>query len=535
MTLAHTGRLFGVGVGPGDPELLTLKAARIIGAVDVIAYHAARHGRSNARAVVASLLRAEQIDVPLIYPVTAERALPPEGYDAAMLAFYDGSAVALAAHLDAGRDVAVLCEGDPFFYGSYMYVHDRLAARYVTEVVPGVSSVMAAAVRLGTPLVRRDTELVIVPGTLSEDDLCARLSGGGAYAIMKLGRHFGKVRAALERSGAIDRALYIERATMDGERVVPVRDVDPAEVPYFSLVIVPGSAALPARDVLLAREAAAQPADSKHERRGSVVVVGLGPAGDDWRSPEVARELAAASDLVGYTTYLSRVPERTGQVRHASDNRVEVHRAQQAFALASAGKRVCVVSAGDPGIFAMGAAVFEALESGPPAWRELELRIAPGISALTAAAARAGAPLGGDFAVISLSDRLKPWPVIEARLDAAARADFALALFNPVSSQRRHQLDNACGVLLRHRAPDTPVVLARDVGGPTERVRIVTLRDLSAEDADMRTLVIVGASTTRTIARPDGSSFVYTPRFVDAADARAVVAPPVPAGSGRHA
>jgi precorrin-2 C20-methyltransferase/precorrin-3B C17-methyltransferase len=537
----ETGRLFGVGVGPGDPELLTLKAARIIGAAHVVAYHAARHGRSNARAVAASLLRADHIEVPMIYPVTAERTLPPEGYDAAMRAFYDASAATLAAHLDAGRDVAVLCEGDPFFYGSYMYVHDRLAPRYVTHVVPGVSSIMAAAVQLGTPLVRRDTEMVILPGTLPEHELIARLSGDGAFAIMKLGRHFAKVRAALERSGAIARALYIERATMDAQRVVPVRDVDPDDVPYFSLIIVPGTATLPARDVMLASEAALAsdgPRSSVGAACGAVVVVGLGPAGDDWRSPEVARELAGATDLVGYQTYLARVPMRAGQVRHASDNRVEVRRAQHAFALAAAGRRVCVVSAGDPGIFAMAAAVFEALESGPPAWRDLELRIAPGISALTAAAARAGAPLGGDFAAISLSDRLKPWSTVVTRLEAAASADFALALFNPASSQRRHQLDEARAVLLRHRAPETPVVLARDVGGPTERVRIVTLGELRADDADMRTLVIVGASTTRTIARADGSCFVYTPRFVEGAHARAATFPaqvsPLPAGSGRH-
>ena len=511
---AQHGKLFGVGVGPGDPELLTLKAARVVRAADVVAYHAAQHGRSNARAVVAAELRPEQIELPMIYPVTAERTLPREGYDAAIAAFYDRSAAAIAAHLEAGRDVAVLCEGDPFFYGSYMYLHDRLAQRFTTEVIAGVCSVMAAAVQLGTPLVRRDTEMAILPGTLSEDELARRLAGGGAYAIMKLGRNFTKVRAALVRANVVDRALYIERATMQAERIVPLADVDPASVPYFSLVIVPGTNALPARDTLLDREARAA--------RGRVVVVGLGPAGPDWLAPEAARELAAASDLIGYAPYLERVPLRAGQRRHASDNRVELERARHAFELASAGNRVCVVSAGDPGIFAMATAVMEALESGQPAWRELEVRVVPGISAMTAAAARVGAPLGGDFAVLSLSDRLKPWETIAARLDAAARADLALALYNPVSSQRQWQLVEARAILLRHRNPRTPVVLARDVGGPTEAVRVIALADLDVRDVDMRTLVIIGASTTRTFDAPGARTFVYTPRSCPQPAARAV-------------
>ncbi len=501
----HYGKLYGVGVGPGDPELITLKAARIVRAAHVVAYHAAQHGRSNARAVVAADLRPDQIELPMIYPVTAERSLPPEGYDAAMASFYDASAAAIATHLEAGRDVAVLCEGDPFFYGSYMYLHDRLAERFRTEVVAGVCSVMAAAARLSTPLVRRDTEMAILPGTLPEDELARRLAGGGAYAIMKLGRNFAKVRSALLRANVFDRALYIERATMAAERIVPLADAEPASVPYFSLIIVPGTAELPARDKLLEREA-------RLARGGTVVVVGLGPAGPDWLAPEAARELAAASDLIGYGPYLERVPVRAGQTRHASDNRVELERARHAFELASAGKRVCVVSAGDPGIFAMATAVMEALDGGPAAWRDLEVRVVPGISAMTAAAARVGAPLGGDFAVISLSDRLKPWETIAARLDAAARADLALALYNPVSSQRLWQLGEARAILLRHRDAATPVVLARDVGGPTEAVRVIALADLCARDVDMRTLVIVGASTTRAFGAPGARRFVYTPR-----------------------
>ncbi len=521
MSAPAKGRLFGVGVGPGDPELITVKALRIVRAAPVIAYPAARHGRSNARAVVAASLTASQIEVPLIYPITTELEQPEGGYEAAMVAFYDRSAEALAAHLDAGRDVAILCEGDPFFYGSYMYLHDRLAHRYETEVIAGVPSILAGAARLGTPLVRRDTELTIVPGTLPESVLAARLADGNAYVVMKLGRTFAKVRSALARAGVLDRAHYIERATMDRERIVPIAEVDPTAVPYFALIVVPG-AAVPALPV---------PAE-----RGRVDVVGLGPAGPQWLSPEAKRALDDATDLVGYGPYVDRVPSRPGLQRHASDNRVEVERARHALELATAGARVCVVSSGDPGIFAMASAVMEAIDGGPEAWRALDVRVLPGISAMQAVAARVGAPLGHDFCAISLSDRLKPWETVAARLEAAASADFVIALYNPISSQRQWQLAEACAIVGRSRGPQTPVVLARDVGGPTERVAIVELGKLNPRDVDMRTLVMIGASTTRLIPRPDGSTYVYTPRYYGekvgaAAVAAAEEARKEPAGS----
>ena len=504
MSVARTGRLFGVGVGPGDRDLITVKALRVVRAAHVVAYHAARHGRSNARAVVAAELRESQIELPLVYPVTVETDVPEGDYEATMRAFYDASAEAIAAHLEAGRDVAVLCEGDPFFYGSYMYVHDRLAHRYATEVIPGVSSVTAAAARLGTPLVRRDTELTILPGTLPESVLAARLADGGAYAIMKLGRTFSKVRRALERADVAERARYIERATMDGERIVPLAAVDETTVPYFSLVLVPG--------------AGVESGAERRRSRGRIDVVGLGPGAAHWLAPQARLALEDATDLVGYAPYLDRVPSRPGQRRHASDNGAEIDRARRALALAEEGARVCVVSSGDPGIFAMATAVMEALEGGPASWRALDVRVVPGISAMQAAAARVGAPLGHDFCAISLSDRLKPWEVVARRLEAAAAADFVIALYNPISSQRRRQFDDACAIVARHRSPKTPVVLARDVGGPTERVRIVDLARLDARDVDMRTVVLVGMSTTRRVARADGDDWVYTPRAYAASE-----------------
>jgi len=246
---------------------------------------------------------------------------------------------------------------------------------------------------------------------------------------------------------------------------------------------------------------------------GLLTVVGLGPGDERWLTPAAAHAVAEATDLVGYGPYLDRTPERPGQRRHASDNRVEVDRARLALEIAAAGGRVTVVSGGDPGVFAMAAAVFEALEGGDPAWRSLDIRVEPGVTAMLAAAAQVGAPLGGDFCALSLSDNLKPWEVIEARLRAALAADFVIALYNPISRARPWQLGRALDIAGALRAPATPVILARAVGRADERVRIVTLGTADPGAADMATLVMIGASTTRLIERPGGGNpFVYTPR-----------------------
>jgi precorrin-2 C20-methyltransferase/precorrin-3B C17-methyltransferase len=502
---AAAGRLFGVGVGPGDPELITIKALRVIRQAHVIAYLAAQHGKSIARLIVSAELVHEQTELPMIYPVTTEETDHPGGYEATIAEFYDAMAEQIAAHLDAGRDVAVLCEGDPFFYGSYMYLHDRLAHRYRTEVVPGVPSVMGAAARLGTALVRRDSELTILPATLSEDALTARLNRTSAFAIMKLGRNFAKVRNALRRAGVAEKALFIERATMSAERIVALEDVDPQSVPYFSLILVPDT-----HTVSDAQRNHA--AESLIAQRGWISVVGLGPGASDWMTPEAEQALAEATDLVGYHTYLNRVPVRAGQRRFGSDNKVEADRARHALALAESGRRVCVVSSGDPGIFAMASAVLECVDAGPDAWRSLDVRIVPGLSAMQAAASRVGAPLGHDFCVISLSDRLKPWDVIVKRLEAVAAADFALALYNPISSERLWQLAEAMRIIAEHRGPRTPVVVARSVGRADEQVLITDVGSFQPEMADMQTIILIGSSTTRNIAMSGDRRLIYTPR-----------------------
>ncbi|BFU43407.1 precorrin-2 C(20)-methyltransferase [Krasilnikovia sp. MM14-A1004] len=508
-----SGRLYGVGLGPGDPELVTVKAARLIGAADVVAYHAARHGRSNARAIAAQYLRPEQIEEPLIYPVTTETTDHPGGYQGAIDEFYADAAQRLAAHLDAGRDVVVLAEGDPFFYGSYMHMHKRLAHRYPTEVVPGVTSVSAASATLGRPLVERDEVLTVLPGTLPPDELATRLADAGPAAIMKLGRTFTGVREALERAGRLDDAWYVERATTDRERTEPLAEVDPATVPYFSLALLPSPATTPAEPAAQ-NGSAARRGSPALDGAGSVTVVGLGPGGRDWLTPQAQAALAAADDLIGYGPYLDRVAPNPRQRRHPSDNRVEAERAAFALDLAKRGRRVAVVSSGDPGVFAMAAAVLEVSED--PQWKDVPVRVVPGLTAAQAVASRVGAPLGHDFCIVSLSDRLKPWRVIADRLAAAAGADLVIALYNPASNSRREQLVRARELLLAHRSPETPVVVGRDVGGPSETVRVTTLAELDPATIDMRCLLIIGSSQTRACIRADGTALVFTPRHYPA-------------------
>ncbi|WP_024876724.1 precorrin-2 C(20)-methyltransferase [Saccharomonospora piscinae] len=510
-----TGTLYGVGLGPGDPELLTVRAARLIGAADVVAYHCARHGRSIARSVAEPYLREGQHEERLMYPVTTETTDHPGGYEGAIADFYEWAAKRLASHLDAGRDVVLLCEGDPFFYGSYMHMHERLAGTYPAEVVPGVTSVSGAAARIGAPLVERDEVLTVLPGTLPAPELARRLADTDAAAVLKLGRTFGGVRDALAEAGRLDEAVYVERATWQAERVEPFAEVDAGSVPYFSVAVVPSPAAAAKRrgETVGAPDpaaAAASKTSTTSETAGEVVVVGLGPAGPDWATPEAERELSRAEHLVGYGPYLARVPQRAGQRRHASGNRVEADRAAEALDLARDGATVAVVSSGDPGVFAMASAVLERAED--PRWADVAVRVVPGMTAASAAASRVGAPLGHDYCVLSLSDRLKPWEVIERRLRAAGEADLVVALYNPASRSRRDQVETTRRVLLEHRDPGTPVVLARAVGTDEESVRVDTLAGFDAEAVDMRCLVIVGSSRTRVREQRDGTRLVWTPR-----------------------
>ncbi|AFU03284.1 precorrin-2 C(20)-methyltransferase [Nocardia brasiliensis] len=618
-TTSTPGKLWGVGLGPGDPELVTVKAARVIAAADVIAFHSARHGRSISRGIAAPYMRADQLEEHLVYPVTTETTDHPGGYQGAIDEFYEQAAQRLSTHLAAGRSVALLAAGDPLFYSSYMHMHRRLADRFETEIIPGITSVSAASAALGTPLVEGEQVLTVLPGTMPVDELTRRLRDTEAAAIMKLGRTYPGVRQALSDSGRLDDAYYVERASSTRQRVLRAADVADADVPYFAITVVPGpspttiptlsanstavqqvsgssrnrsadpghmensspttpsdgpepkpvAAQLEEQDtaqkVLAARVthpassdreqyplagATTEPAldttgaaDSDHVTvvrhepsaktsaadepaigtagaigGGHLTVVGLGPGAAAWTTSEVLEALSDATDLVGYTTYLNRVPVRPGQRRHASDNRVESERAAMALDLARRGARVVVVSSGDPGVFAMAAAVLE--EAGDPQWAGVPVRVLPGLTAANAVASRVGAPLGHDYAMISLSDRLKPWEVVAQRLSAVAAADMAIAVYNPASSQRTWQVGAMRELLLEHRKPDTPVVLGRDVGGPAESVRVVALGELDPADVDMRTLLIIGASTTVATETDHGVRVYTSRRYAGAGDAR---------------
>ncbi|WP_106848934.1 precorrin-2 C(20)-methyltransferase [Blastococcus sp. Marseille-P5729] len=503
-----TGRLWGVGLGPGDPGLITVKAAGLIGNADVIAYHAGAGGKQSiARAIAADLIPAGVIEEELRYPVTTGNYDHPGGYHGLLNDFYAECERRLAAHLEQDRDVVVIAEGDPLFYGSFMYLYDRLSPRFATEVVPGVTAMAGATAAIPEPLCRHEDVLTVLPGTLPVPELARRLADTDAAVIMKLGRTFSGVREALRQAGVLDRAVYVERATRDSQQIMPAREVDPTTVPYMSIIVVPGldrradAAGRATRDET-------QIAATAEKQTGTVHVVGLGPGPDKWLSPEAGEILARVDDVIGYAPYVDRVPQREGLTRHASGNTVEVDRGRHALQLAKSGREVAVVSGGDAGVFGMAAAVFEAAED--PAYADVDINVAPGISAALAASALAGAPLGADLVLMSMSDRLKPWQVIEKRLRAAGEGDFVVAIYNPRSRSRPDQLEQARQVLLEVKAPGTIVIVARDVGRAEESLQVTTLDELDTETVDMKCLVIVGASSTR--VTPSGR--VWTPRFV---------------------
>ncbi|WP_426618503.1 precorrin-3B C(17)-methyltransferase [Pseudomonas rustica] len=297
---------------------------------------------------------------------------------------------------------------------------------------------------------------------------------------------------------------------------VPLRFVAAqTDLEALALNAVPSASIVTANNLAIA--IAEQPLDVAHvgRPRGRLAVIGLGPGAAELMVPAVKAELARCTDVLGYETYVRMAgPFRDDQVQHCTDNREEMQRARHAFRLAAEGRSVIVVSSGDPGVFAMAAAVLEALhESDDPSWHSVDLEILPGVSASLATAAQAGAPLGHDFCVMSLSDNLKPWSIIEKRLDLAAEADLALAFYNPISKARPWQLGRALEIVAQHRTSETPVVLGRDVGRPGQTLRTTTLGALTPDQVDMRTMVLIGSSTTCTFPRATGGDWVYTPRW----------------------
>ncbi|MDO4928624.1 MAG: precorrin-3B C(17)-methyltransferase [Corynebacterium sp.] len=517
-----SGKLIGVGVGPGDPELLTIKAVRAIESADVIAFHARPKGTSTARAIAEQYFQPQQHLELLEYPVTTGQVEHPLGYAGAMAQFYADITQRLREHLQAGKTVAVLALGDPMLYSSYQHIHRVLAAEFPAEIIPGIPSITAAANVLGQPLSEDEEILTVLPGTLSQEELTARLGMTDAAVVMKLGRNFSKVRTAITQAGLAHRAFVLIRVGMSDQRMARLDDLSPEEVPYFAVVVIPheepqlvdasspASTSATGTSTELETNAAVASATPVPHQPGEVVVIGLGPGPDQWLTPEAVQELRQATDIVGYDTYVRRVPNVAGQTKHASDNKVEAERAAFALELAKRGQRVAVVSSGDPGVFAMAAAVLEVAED--PLWAEVPVRIIPGMTAAQAVASRVGAPLGHDFGMVSLSNRLKPWEVVERRIRALAQADMAFACYNPASKQRRWQVVRLKEIMLEYQQPTIPVIVARAVGSDQEQVQVTTLEHFDPEIVDMRTMIIMGASTTKWYQGPTGPR-VYTSRY----------------------
>ena len=449
----------------------------------------ARHrGAASARRVT---------ELPLLYPVTTELPTCSDGYRDAIRDFYDGAAAAIAAHLDAGRIVAVICEGDPLFYGSYMHLHTRLAPRFATEIVAGVTGMSGCWSAAGMPIAQGDDVFTVLPATLPEGELARRLADADAAVVMKVGRHLPKLRRALDTQRP-PAARHLCRARHHGGR-----EDDSARRQARR------------RGALFRRRAGAGLGRTagRQAMSGRLAVVGLGPGDARYLTPEAearARRRGGALRLRA----LSR--SRAGARRPKPPRRPTIakKRARAAAALrhAAQGAHVAVVSGGDPGVFAMAAAICEEIESGPESWRALDVAIIPGITAMLAVAARIGAPLGHDFCALSLSDNLKPWDLIERRLDAAAGAGFVIALYNPVSRARPWQFGNAIERLRRHLPPTTPVCSAAPSDGRTSTSASRRSTQPTRRRPTWQRWSLSARARPASIARPGRSPLVYTPR-----------------------
>ncbi len=431
-----------------------------------------------------------------------------------------------------GYALADLAQGKRFVSDLLAGASTRIdgAAPWLDDVALPRDDAAAHAIRV-TPEAWRGTrdELVIHPRSV--------VVGVDAHAIRADGALAARIAASLDAQGLARLALaaIVAPAAAIGDAAledaahtldVPLRFVDadgdgdggaPADAAALLGSALRVAHTLRATTNGIACAVASHPVDpaTLGRARGRLTVLGLGPGAAAWLTPAARAALADATDILGYTTYVNMAgPFRDDQRVHGTDNREEMQRARHAFELAAEGRRVAVVSSGDPGVFAMAAAVLEALdEARDPHWAAVDLRVEPGISASLATAAQAGAPLGHDFCAISLSDNLKPWDVIETRLRHAAQADLVMAFYNPISRARPWQLDRALDVVRAHRTADTVVVLGRDIGRPGATLATTTLGALRSDQVDMRTMVIVGSSTTRRFAIGEGREWVYTPRW----------------------
>jgi precorrin-2 C(20)-methyltransferase len=493
--MSDLGTFFGVGLGPGDPELVTPKAVRILMEVDWIFLPAGKKlGAGFARRIIAPLGLPEAKFRPVSLCMARSRQEDVQAYCRV--------AREILGELERGRSVAWIAEGDPLFYSTFGHileeVRDRCPAVPV-QIVPGVTSLQAASASAAMPVASLDDKVAVLPAAYGLERLPSLVNEFASVFLIKVHSVFDQLLDHLAELPSVH-AVYLENVGMPAERLITdLESLRGNELPYFSLVM------------LRKRQ---QGADAPRSP-GTIFVVGLGPGRRDLLTGQARQALADSQVIVGYSGYFAGIDDLVqGKECHRFELGRERERACLALELASQGKSVAVISSGDPGIYAMAGIVLEALECSKPACglalesdreaasgksgaKEPEVIIVPGISAVNAAAALLGAPLGHDFAVISLSDLLTPWEIIEKRLHAAAQADFVIALVNPKSKERHWQLAKACEILLKQRNPDTSVGIVRNAFRPGQAAELTTLKDLSTAAVDMFTTVIVGNSQTR--------------------------------------
>jgi precorrin-2 C(20)-methyltransferase len=469
-----------IGVGPGDPDLLTVKAVKGIERAHVIYHAGPAPERGRALDVVRSLLRPEQVvrNV-LTAPMNVVSADDWRSH-------YCPAVEQIAADCRRGLNVAFITEGDPTLYSTAAHMWQLLAERHADleiEVIPGVSSITAAAARAGWPLAQKDETLLIVPAAYHAHRLPEFLAEHSSLCLLKVNSAFTQLVQTLRSTDSTCEAVYIEN--VGGQREWITRDLASAagRDDYFSLVLV--------------RKSSERPGELQPPRRtGKVFVVGIGP-GDPWGlTRQALNVLHTVDDLVGYELYLNQLGGLGLRATvHHSPIGAEVERANRALELAQQGRQVALISSGDAGVYGMASLLLECAERMP----EIAVEFVPGVTAAIAAAAPLGAPLGHDFACLSLSDLLTPWPVIEKRLEMAGHGDLVVAIYNPISARRNWQLPSARDILLRHRDPRTPVGLVTGVSRSSRRVEHTTLGNLTTDGVTMETMVIIGSSQTRVV------------------------------------
>jgi precorrin-2 C20-methyltransferase/precorrin-3B C17-methyltransferase len=508
------GQLWAVGVGPGDPELMTVKAINAIGRADVIYHAGPQPDQGRAWEVIRHLVRPEQqVRLLLAEPMRAASAQQDR-------AAYRPAVEQISADCRAGLNVVLVTEGDPTLYSTTSYVWQLLAAHHPdvpVEVIPGVTSVTAAAARVGWPLAQRDEMLAILPGSYRVAEVREALDRFETVCLLKAPQALPQVAELLAGRADCD-AVYVENVATAAEWVTHDLPSARGRNHYFALVLVrrrrqdPSSGERKSPDGWQDQGPDA-PGSPEQAVPGRLWVIGLGPGDPSLLTTQAERALRSAEVVIGYDGYLEALQPLglTGEFR-GSPIGAEPERAALALKLAAEGRRVALVSSGDAGVYGMASLVLETAERAPA----VEVEVVPGVTAALSAAALLGAPLGHDFACISLSDLLTPWPMIEQRLEAAGRGDFVVALYNPASRRRTWQLPRTRELLLRQRGPETPVGLVDRAYRPGERVWHTTLGELDGAGVGMETVLIVGNSQTRVV-----NGRMVTPRGYGGLDERA--------------